>query len=123
MNIKNHRRYYRRRDYIYHTAVLPEYRNQEIGQALVKNVLDQMNQLSISKAGLFIFKDNQIGNGFWDKLGFTAGIKLMLNADVVIASEDCNFAQIEVQRGIIPFGEATVRFVQAAGWQKPYLVY
>ena len=90
---------------------------------MVKNVLDQMNQLSISKAGLFIFKDNQIGNGFWDKLGFTAGIKLMLNADVVIASEDCNFAQIEVQRGIIPFGEATVRFVQAAGWQKPYLVY
>ena len=55
---------------------------------------------------------------------FTAGIELMLNADVVVASEDCNFAQMEVQRGIMPFGGATVRFVQAAGWQKamPYLL-
>lgn len=55
---------------------------------------------------------------------FTAGIELMLNADVVIASEDCKFAQMEVQRGIMPFGGATVRFIQAAGWQKamPYLL-
>ena len=55
---------------------------------------------------------------------FTAGIELMLNADVVVASEDCNFAQMEVQRGIMPFGGATVRFVRAAGWQKamPYLL-
>ncbi|NEU35498.1 enoyl-CoA hydratase, partial [bacterium LRH843] len=28
------------------------------------------------------------------------------------------FAQMEVQRGILPFGGATVRFVQAAGWNK-----
>ncbi|WP_019672130.1 crotonase/enoyl-CoA hydratase family protein [Psychrobacter lutiphocae] len=55
---------------------------------------------------------------------FTAGIELMLNSDVVIASDDCNFAQMEVQRGIMPFGGATVRFVAAAGWQKamPYLL-
>lgn len=55
---------------------------------------------------------------------FTAGIELMLNSDVVVASEDCNFAQMEVQRGIMPFGGATIRFVQAAGWQKamPYLL-
>jgi enoyl-CoA hydratase len=55
---------------------------------------------------------------------FTAGIELMLNSDVVIASNNCNFAQMEVQRGIMPFGGATVRFVQAAGWQKamPYLL-
>ena len=55
---------------------------------------------------------------------FTAGIELMLNADVVIASDNGNFAQMEVQRGIMPFGGATVRFVAAAGWQKamPYLL-
>lgn len=55
---------------------------------------------------------------------FTAGIELMLNSDVVIASANCNFAQMEVQRGIMPFGGATVRFVAAAGWQKamPYLL-
>ena len=49
---------------------------------------------------------------------FTAGIELMLNADVVIADANTQFAQMEVQRGILPFGGATVRFVQAAGWNK-----
>lgn len=49
---------------------------------------------------------------------YTAGIELMLNADIVIAQETCQFAQMEVQRGIVPFGGATVRFVQAAGWSK-----
>lgn len=55
---------------------------------------------------------------------YTAGIELMLNADVVIASDDCKFSQMEVLRGIMPFGGATVRFVRAAGWQKamPYLL-
>ena len=49
---------------------------------------------------------------------YTAGIELMLNADIVIAQENTQFAQMEVQRGILPFGGATVRFVQAAGWSK-----
>ena len=49
---------------------------------------------------------------------YTAGIELMLNADLVIAQENTQFAQMEVQRGILPFGGATVRFVQAAGWTK-----
>ena len=55
---------------------------------------------------------------------FTAGIELMLNSDVVVISDNSNFAQMEVQRGIMPFGGATVRFVAAAGWQKamPYLL-
>lgn len=49
---------------------------------------------------------------------YTAGIELMLNSDIVIAHENTQFTQIEVQRGILPFGGATVRFVQAAGWVK-----
>lgn len=47
---------------------------------------------------------------------FTAGIELLLNADIAIAQDNTQFAQIEVQRGILPFGGATVRFVQATGW-------
>jgi len=46
----------------------------------------------------------------------TLGIELMLAADIVIASSDTRFAQIEVQRGIFPFGGATIRMVQSAGW-------
>ena len=33
-------------------------------------VLDQMKALTISKVGLFIFQTNDIGNSFWQKMGF-----------------------------------------------------
>lgn len=46
----------------------------------------------------------------------TAGIELALAADVTVAAEGTKFAQIEVQRGIIPLGGATFRFPQVAGW-------
>jgi enoyl-CoA hydratase/carnithine racemase len=46
----------------------------------------------------------------------TLGIELLLAADVRVATADARFAQIEVQRGIYPFGGATVRFPQVAGW-------
>lgn len=59
-----------RRGYIYHTAVHLDYRYQGIGQELVKNVLDEMKALNISKVGLFIFQDNYSGNSFWNKIGF-----------------------------------------------------
>ncbi|RYE88562.1 MAG: crotonase/enoyl-CoA hydratase family protein [Myxococcales bacterium] len=47
---------------------------------------------------------------------FTLGIELMLAADVSIASDDATFEQIEIDRGIFPFGGGTARWVQAAGW-------
>jgi enoyl-CoA hydratase/carnithine racemase len=47
---------------------------------------------------------------------FTLGIELSLAADIVIAAESTRFAQIEIKRGIFPFGGATVRFHQRAGW-------
>jgi enoyl-CoA hydratase/carnithine racemase len=47
---------------------------------------------------------------------FTLGIELMLAADIVVAAADCRFAQIEVKRGIMPTGGATVRMVERAGW-------
>jgi enoyl-CoA hydratase len=46
----------------------------------------------------------------------TLGIELLLAADVRVAAADARFAQIEVRRGIYPFGGATVRFPQVAGW-------
>jgi len=46
----------------------------------------------------------------------TLGIELMLAADVVVAAPNARFSQMEVKRGIMPFGGATMRMVQAAGW-------
>lgn len=47
---------------------------------------------------------------------FTLGIELALASDIVVASTDTRFAQLEVSRGILPFGGATIRFPRAAGW-------
>jgi enoyl-CoA hydratase/carnithine racemase len=46
----------------------------------------------------------------------TLGIELLLAADIRIAASDARFAQMEVLRGIYPFGGATIRLPQQAGW-------
>jgi enoyl-CoA hydratase/carnithine racemase len=46
----------------------------------------------------------------------TLAIELLLAADIRIASSDARFAQLEVQRGIYPFGGATMRLPREAGW-------
>ncbi|MGQ3028822.1 MAG: crotonase/enoyl-CoA hydratase family protein [Ferrovibrionaceae bacterium] len=47
---------------------------------------------------------------------YTIGMELMLAADIVIAADDCRFSQLEVKRGLMPTGGATLRFVERAGW-------
>ena len=47
---------------------------------------------------------------------FTLGIEMMLAADVVVAAADTRFAQVEVKRGLVPTGGATIRMVERAGW-------
>jgi len=47
---------------------------------------------------------------------FTIGIELMLAADIVVAAPDTRFAQLEVKRGLMAFGGATMRLVERAGW-------
>ncbi|HEY3315157.1 MAG TPA: crotonase/enoyl-CoA hydratase family protein [Bacillota bacterium] len=49
-------------------------------------------------------------------LCLTLGIELALAADIRIAATGTRFAQLEVKRGIYPFGGATVRFVREVGW-------
>jgi enoyl-CoA hydratase/carnithine racemase len=46
---------------------------------------------------------------------YTLGIELMLAADVVVAASDCRFAQLEVRRGIMATGGATLRIAERAG--------
>lgn len=47
---------------------------------------------------------------------FTLGIEMMLAADIVIAASNTRFAQVEVRRGLVPTGGATIRMVERAGW-------
>ncbi|OBI90401.1 crotonase/enoyl-CoA hydratase family protein [Mycobacterium sp. 1245805.9] len=46
----------------------------------------------------------------------TLGIELLLAADIRVAAEGIRFTQLEVQRGIYPFGGATIRLPRDAGW-------
>lgn len=59
-----------RRGYIYHTAVLPDYRKQGIGAQLVEQVLASFRALGIGKAALVVFVRNTTGNAFWESMGF-----------------------------------------------------
>lgn len=46
----------------------------------------------------------------------TLGIEIALATDVRVASADTKFSQMEVSRGIYPFGGATIRFPREVGW-------
>ena len=46
----------------------------------------------------------------------TLGVELALASDIVVAADSTTFSQLEVARGILPFGGATIRFPRTAGW-------
>ena len=47
---------------------------------------------------------------------YTIGIELMLAADICLCASTARFAQMEVRRGLLPLGGATLRLPQVAGW-------
>jgi len=49
-------------------------------------------------------------------IAFTLSIELALAADIVIAADDVRFRQLEIGRGIMPFGGATFRAPAQLGW-------
>ena len=61
-----------RRGFIYHTAVNPDYRNQGIATELVDAAMDALKANGINKVALVVFDRNEVGNAFWEKVGFTA---------------------------------------------------
>ena len=60
-----------RRGYIYHTVVNPQYRKQGIAKSLVDTAMTALQRIGINKVALVVFDRNEIGNGFWESLGFT----------------------------------------------------
>ena len=60
-----------RRGYIYHTAVNPQYRKQGIAKSLVETAMAALQNNGINKVALVVFDRNEIGNDFWEKMGFT----------------------------------------------------
>lgn len=71
-----------RRGYIYHTAVLPEYRGRGIGSMLVGKCLEQLKAAGVGKCHIFVFADNEPGNAFWSSIGWTR------RSDICVYSRD-----------------------------------
>ncbi|MCR5397600.1 MAG: GNAT family N-acetyltransferase [Lachnospiraceae bacterium] len=59
-----------RRAYIYHTAVNPQYRKQGIAKKLVDTAINALQMIGINKVALVVFEKNNVGNAFWEKMGF-----------------------------------------------------
>jgi enoyl-CoA hydratase len=49
-------------------------------------------------------------------IAYTLSIELALASDIVIAADDVRFRQLEIGRGIMPFGGATLRAPMQLGW-------
>jgi len=49
-------------------------------------------------------------------IAFTLSIELALASDIVVASDDVRFCQLEIGRGILPFGGVTFRAPAQLGW-------
>ena len=59
-----------RRGYIYHTSVIPDFRGQGIGTALMESVYLAMEAEGITKTALVVYKKNETGNAFWKSIGW-----------------------------------------------------
>ena len=60
-----------RRGFFHHVFVSPDYRGQGIGRKLVNSAMSALENEGINKVALVAFKDNELGNMFWDKMKFT----------------------------------------------------
>ncbi|MCR5545567.1 MAG: GNAT family N-acetyltransferase [Lachnospiraceae bacterium] len=76
-----------RRGYIYHTAVNPQYRKQGIGKKLVDTAMNSLVRNGIHKVALVVFGRNEIGNGFWEKMGFSVRRDLIYRNKALVEME------------------------------------
>jgi len=60
-----------RRGYIHHTAVAQSFKKKGIGAKLVSAAMSALKREGITKIALVAFAENETGNLFWEKLGFT----------------------------------------------------
>lgn len=54
----------------YHVCVNEHYRKHGIGKAMAKEAIRALQKEGISKVFLVAFKDNEIGNEFWQEMGW-----------------------------------------------------
>ncbi len=60
-----------RRGCFYHVCVAKEYRKHGIGKQMASFAIEALKKEGINKVSLIAFKNNEIGNRFWKRVGWT----------------------------------------------------
>lgn len=60
-----------RRGCMYHVCVHEDYRMRGIGKAMVVFAMEELKKEGISKISLIAFTENDVGNAFWNRIGWT----------------------------------------------------
>ena len=76
-----------RRGCLYHVCVDENYRRHGIGKAMVVRAMEKLKEKLISKVSLIAFSQNDIGNAFWNTIGWTERLDLNYY-DFVLNSEN-----------------------------------
>ncbi len=65
-----------RRGCLYHVCVREDFRRRGIGKAMVVHAMEALRKEQISKVSLIAFTKNDIGNAFWNTIGWTERLDL-----------------------------------------------
>lgn len=65
-----------RRGCLYHVCVDADYRMRGIGKSMVVFAMEALKKEKISKVSLIAFTKNDIGNAFWNEIGWTKRLDL-----------------------------------------------
>lgn len=79
-----------RRGCLYHVCVAFDHRMQGIGRAMVVFAMEALKKEKISKVSLIAFTENDIGNAFWNRIGWIRRMDLnyydfVLNTENIVA--------------------------------------
>ena len=70
----------------YHVCVAPGYRKHGIGYRMVRFAMEALQKEGVSKISLIAFKENEVGNAFWQGIGWRE--REDLNTYEVILNEE-----------------------------------
>ena len=73
-----------RRGFIYHVAVTQSEQRQGVGSALVNTAMLALEREGINKVALVVFDNNEKGNAFWEKQGFSLRNDLIYRNKAII---------------------------------------
>lgn len=67
-----------RRGFIYHLAVVPEFRKQGVARGLVDRCLQQLQAAGVQKCHIVVYANNYEGQKFWERIGWEKRDNLLI---------------------------------------------